>query len=199
MIAGRSTTGGGTISPFHSHIKDVGYDGIFVAAPPRRTINGAGPRSGRHGRVGPKKGLPGPSLSSRTLGAPPAQIPALPPKTSLQGVLGSSRFVSVLKRKHTSLFYENTDIIYLFQPSPKRQSAWLLLYSTVFILVDRWEIQRSSFCVQILCLSYRDQSLRPSLRILCSGGEKEKQKSSMIHHTLFALAVHGANAISPRL
>ena len=113
VIAGRSTTGGGTISPFHSHIKDVGYDGVFVAAPPRRTIDGAGPRSGRHGRVGPKKGLPGPSLSSRTLGAPPAQIPALPPKTSLQGVLGSSRFVSVLKRKHTSLFYENTDIIFI--------------------------------------------------------------------------------------
>ena len=29
MIAGRSTTGGGTITSFHSHIKDVGYDGVY--------------------------------------------------------------------------------------------------------------------------------------------------------------------------
>ena len=103
MIAARSTTGGGTISPFHSHIEDdVGYDGVFVAAPPRRTIYGAGPRSGRHGVEAQKKGLPGPPPAQ--LG--PARADSRPaPENVLQGVLGSFRFVSVLKRENTLLFF----------------------------------------------------------------------------------------------
>jgi len=113
VIAGRSTTGGRNyfITSFANR-RNSEYTTVHSLPRLHRAAQSMEPdrdSAAMVGREGPKRHpkkkafrVPS-SLSSRTLGPALARgSPALPPKTSLQGVLGSSRFVSVRKRKHTS-------------------------------------------------------------------------------------------------
>lgn len=97
--------------------------------------------------------------------ARPRGYPSLPPKTSLQGVLGSSRFVSVLKR-NTLLFYENTDV---FIPTVAETSIGLA------IRVLRWGSNGQEFS------AFKIQAFPAEISESCVlEGEK---RSKRVHHT----------------
>jgi len=92
VIAGRSTTGGGTITSFHSHIKDVGYDGVY-SLPRHRAAQSM--ETGRDPAAMVVKAQKRPSLSSRTFGPARADIPPCPRKRHFKVswvLLDSSRF-----------------------------------------------------------------------------------------------------------